>query len=279
MADDDVDISDLSFDDKVAFLEGELPKPVQDFLHSPERDAVSLRLSQKYGLHADQAGIFEKAYLYMLLGVNSPDEFVQDLKDGGLAPDTINGLTNDVNEQVFKRLREQERTSVQSTPVRAPAPAAVPAMQVLPTPPAAAAPIQVPVQAPETPAYNLIRPSEPAAVSAPLPQVRTMRSDIEALQHPERQIVPTAVTPQGSMPVIPDPAHVTPARSFQTASVPYTSAPVASNPSPIYSVPSMPIAPRLPNVAPTPINPIVAQAPTASAPHDHDSDPYREPLS
>lgn len=87
----------------------DLPLPIRKFLQSPERDAVSLRLTQKYGLHADDAGTFERAYIYMLLGVFTPDEFVQELRENGLNENTIRGLATDVNEQVFKKLRQEER--------------------------------------------------------------------------------------------------------------------------------------------------------------------------
>jgi len=108
---DDVNISDLSLDEQMAVLMTELPEPIQRFLQSPERDAVSLRLTQKHGLHADVAATFERAYLYMLLGVYTPDEFVHELRKGGVDDTTIRGLATDVNEQVFKRLREQEKQS------------------------------------------------------------------------------------------------------------------------------------------------------------------------
>lgn len=125
------ELESLPFEQRIALLMGDLPAPLQRFLRSPERDAVSLRISQKYQLHADQAGVFEQAYLYLLIGVNSPDEFVQDLKKAGIAEDTIRGLAADINEQVFKKLQQEERGAVSTpapvTPVVVPAPA-VPVM-------------------------------------------------------------------------------------------------------------------------------------------------------
>jgi hypothetical protein len=106
--DDSFDTEGLSFDEKIALLEEELPVAIQNFLHSSERDSISLKLSQKYNLHADQAGAFERAYLYMLLGVNSPEDFVRDLQEAGIPSETIKGLTADINELVFKKLQQQE---------------------------------------------------------------------------------------------------------------------------------------------------------------------------
>lgn len=126
--------NELPFEQQIALLMEDLPAPLQKFLRGPERDAVSLQLSQKHRLRADQAGAFEQAYLYLLIGVNSPDEFVQDLKKAGIPDDTIRGLAADINEQVFKKLQREERMGP-SAPVQ-PAPAVVPAAAVPVMPPA-----------------------------------------------------------------------------------------------------------------------------------------------
>jgi hypothetical protein len=57
---------ELSMNEKIAILMEDLPVPVQNFLRGPERDAVSSELSTKYNLHADQAGVFERSFIYML---------------------------------------------------------------------------------------------------------------------------------------------------------------------------------------------------------------------
>jgi hypothetical protein len=280
--DDSIDVQNLSFEEKIRALEEYLPEPILNFLHSPERDAVSLRLSQKYNLHADQAGSFERAYLYMLLGVNTPEDFVQDLKDGGIDQDTIRGLTTDINELVFKRL-QQEELAVPATPAQAyrsaPPRAEVPVMQVAPPPPASPAPAPVPntppVMAPTpaepapTPSFNLIRPD--AIVSTPQPVFRTMQSDMEALQHPAPQ---PAEGGWSSMPTIPHPSQVSPARSFQTASVPYTSMPVASVPLPAEPAPFT--APTSSSVSLPPLTELKPQVPRVPVSGKYDSDPYRE---
>lgn len=304
MDEESLNVADLSLDDQIEILMEDLPEPIQAFLRGPERDATSTRLSQKYNLHADQAGAFERAYLYMLLGVNSPDEFTQDLKDAGLPPDTIRGLTNDVNEQVFKKLRDQELTpsSTEAAAYTEPQRPVVPVMQVgTPTPPPQVVPeLVAPVAPAPEPArvshlINLIRPENkesspaqqtvtepsyqapyPAPAPAPRPftptvepEMRTMASDMQALQHPEAihsasqpQNLPeipsvstmSAVSAMSTMPNIPHPSQVSAARSFQTASVPYTSVPTASQPaSETYS-------------APKPLT-------------DYSKDPYREPIT
>lgn len=108
--------SEPSFDKAVASFVSELPNPIQEFLRSPERDQIAIRLSQKYGLHVDQAGIFQLAYLHMLIGVASPEEFSITLKDAGIPVETVSKLIYDVNEEVFKPLRAKEQEFGTTTP-------------------------------------------------------------------------------------------------------------------------------------------------------------------
>ncbi|MDB5244991.1 MAG: Phage Tail Collar [Parcubacteria group bacterium] len=288
MDEETIDTDTLSLDEKMAILMDELPGPIQDFLSSPERDATSLRLTQKYGLHADQAGAFERGYIYMLLGIYNPDEFVQALREAGIAADTVRSLTNDVNEQVFKKLREEE-LNPESFPKPAyrsePAKVEVPVMQVgapqEQTPPVAA-PIQPAVSTP--PPFNLIQPQQ-AAVPAPftevtpaMPPVRTMASDINLIQHSE---LAPALPGQGTVQAEPHPWQTSPAQSFQTASVPYTSMPPASR-----AIPAPPVV-QLPNEwrpQPTPVPSTVVPQKIEHAPQsqpltkEYGSDPYRESI-
>ncbi|HYE22926.1 MAG TPA: hypothetical protein VEA92_00545 [Candidatus Paceibacterota bacterium] len=103
-------------DDAVATALLRIPEPIREFVMSPERDRVALELMQKYGLHADQAGDFERAYLQMLLGVKTPDEFRDSLREAGIPEPSINGLTTDVNEMVFKPLRRKEQEQSERRP-------------------------------------------------------------------------------------------------------------------------------------------------------------------
>ncbi len=114
--DEDVELEDASVTEAVAALLSELPKPVQDFVTGPERARIALSLSQKYNLHADQAGEFEHAYMFMLLGVSSPEEFVDSLTKAGIPAENVRGLAKDVNEQVFVPLRRAEQGARQSAP-------------------------------------------------------------------------------------------------------------------------------------------------------------------
>ena len=112
---------DTSFEENVQEVLQGLPQPLQDFLMGPERDAVTARITQRHNLHADQAGRFQKAFLFMLMGIFSPEQFAKDLADIGVSPETVRALANDVNEEVFKPLREKEQKPAPTPDAPAPA--------------------------------------------------------------------------------------------------------------------------------------------------------------
>lgn len=286
--DDDIDISGLNLDDKVAVLMRDLPEPVQNFLKSSERNEVSLQLSRKYNLHADAAGVFEKAYIFMLLGVHSPDQFVQELRDGGISEDTIKGLATDVNELVFKKLREQERTgAVASVTPIPPARPQVPVMgieikEAMPAP-APPQPVALPPYIAPAPVYQTPTPVPVSA--APIPNIpiyshppvaRTMESDMELAAQdfrpgPENQTMPAS--PSFAPPV---PAAYIP------APVQAYAAPIPQ-PQPAYTAPVPPPQPTAPAssypppaMAPVRLTPVERAHPNAPITKEYGSDPYRE---
>lgn len=193
---DEQSIPEMSTQETVDALMSDLPRPVQDFLKSEERDQVTRELTAKYNLHVDQAGEFERAFLFMLLGVATPEEFVSMLTDAGLTSDVISGLAGDVNTRVFMRLRELER---QATPPQAPVPQAQPQKpEPLPVP---AVTYEAPPPAPTLPGSPVSVPPPapppepvPAPVNVPMPPAtRTMASDIAAL---EQKPTPTPPAPR-----------------------------------------------------------------------------------
>lgn len=113
-------------------LVSELPKPVQEFVLGAEHDRVALELSKKYGLHVDQAGVFERSFMHMLLGISSPQEFVDNLTQAGLPEQTVRGLTQDINELVFIPLRKAEQHLPAPKAQPAVSPQQSPEPQVLP---------------------------------------------------------------------------------------------------------------------------------------------------
>ena len=174
-------------EDAIGTLVGGLPGPVRDFVTSPERARIALSLSEKYNLHVDQAGEFEKAYMFMLLGIASPEEFVDTLTKAGLPPDTVRGLAKDVNEQVFVPLRKAEQTP------------AAPKQEAAPVLPGTSLPVPPPVPH-RTPAPPLVAP--PSVNQAP-----PAHPYIYGIPHMPQHVV---YMPQYGMPYGPAPMYVWP---------------------------------------------------------------------
>jgi hypothetical protein len=166
-----------TLEEDMAAVMAELPAPVRNFLSSPERDRTIRDLTGKYQLHVDQGGVFAKSFLLMLLGISSPDEFVASLRDAGIAEAVVAGLTADINERVFTKLRAQEMNSSVSladaptAPAARPAPATAP-MQAVPTARELPPPANLPGAGVADPNIGMPPPAAPAPMSAPEQLVR-----------------------------------------------------------------------------------------------------------
>lgn len=290
--------------EKIAFLLTQLPKPVRDFVESRERTDIALALSQKYQLHVDQAGVFERSFLHMLIGIASPVEFVEDLREAGISEETITGLANDLNDQVFKKLRRQEQEIGQ-----APQPATPPSPQApataAPTPaPAPVAP--PPLPAPEPPAPEPMRtmqadmahiqgqyqaPPQYAPMYQPMQQVQYVPFGYAPIpmQQPGGYWVPVVMPqqiqapmqapasypqPQYQPPVPPPPAPA-PVPVHEAPVPPLPPAPPAAEPEPTYTPP-----PPVRSAAPPPNLPRFEQSAQEATPlrKEYSVDPYREPI-
>jgi len=269
---------EMNVDDALQTLMQDLPLPVREFLSSPRRDAVVSKLSQKYGLHADVAGKFERAFLYMLLGVFTPPEFIAELTNAGLPEVTVNGLVEDVNQEVFIPLRNAERTAATAEPTArptpvVPAPSFTPQPAVFVPPPAPVAPVPTvpvvpaPTPAPTTPTYTPTPPQSPV-IPAPTPyiapspviepQMRTMASDMAfAKEH------------RPSLPEFMGGAHTTPTPTHEVSAP--APLPIPQAPLPATPTPSSPSA--QPFRAPPPNLP---GAPEIRPVREYSVDPYRE---
>lgn len=236
--------SDMSVDEAISTLLSELPKPVQDFVTGPERARIALSLSQKYQLHVDQAGAFEVAYMHMLLGISSPEEFVDTLTKAGIAAETVRNLANDVNEQVFVPLRKAEQ--------------APPAPVIATPPPAPAAPI-------------LPGSTEPVPQQVVPPP--THHYPVPAAPLPHTLIYPPYAVPYGT------PMYMMPVHHPQQWVAPPVAAPLPEQPVPTPPVPVQPSTPiPVPPLMETrPIAPPVQLSTPIQK--EYSADPYREPFT
>ena len=94
-----------------------VPAPVRSFILD-ELPSASESLMNRYRLHVDQGGVLETELLLMLLGQSTPKEFVDALAKSGVPEETVRQITDDVNKEVFMRLRraEQEGEALPSSP-------------------------------------------------------------------------------------------------------------------------------------------------------------------
>ena len=184
-----------------------LPIELQNFIKGSERDEVTLRLMKRHNLHADQAVRFQKAFLFMLMGIFSPEQFSQDLTDIGIAPETVRALAADVNEEVFKPLRAKEEqasslsTAGPATPkLSVPTPVQAPVV-VLPTPP-----LQLAPQSKKTAFLESFTPTSPLPKQAPLltdiPHAESAQGMLPPPPHPEA--LPVGI-PSATQPIAPPP--------------------------------------------------------------------------
>lgn len=271
-------ISDDDINQSVAVLLEHLPAPVRAFVKSQERTDIALALSQKYRLHADQAGVFEQSFLYMLLGVSDPKEFVADLREAGISEEAVAGLANDLNEQVFKPLRREEEQ------------VAAPAAPPPPPPPSAPAPPPPPPPPPVAPAEPMrTMGTDMAHVQAgyqmPYPQ-QPMYPSVQQVQYVPFGYAPIPMQQPGGywVPVVlPQQQPVYPPQMQQ----PVPPSPPPPPPAPVV-VPATPPPPPPPpvferEVPPPPPNlPTMEVSPTESADplkKEYGVDPYREPFS
>jgi hypothetical protein len=215
--------SEPDFDESVALILKDLPPSIQDFLTGPERDRVTLALTEKHQLHADQAGAFQQAFVFMLMGIYTPEQFTHALLDAGVPQTTIDPLIIDLNEQVFKPLSEKVK---QPAPVAAPAPRPplIPAMQLVDQPRAVPPP---PVPTPPSATFT-------APVSEPQ-GVRTMADDMQAVKEHR---TPEPIETRAPLPLSPTPSTPAPA---PTAPAPSRTIPPPANlpgiaPPPLYRV-------------------------------------------
>jgi len=177
----------MTLDDAVAALVAGMPAPVQKFVTGTERTRVTMALSKKYALHVDQAGEFERAFIFMLLGISTPEEFVVSLHEAEIPPEAVNGLIEDVNKEVFMRLRDEERAQI--APVvsfrsQPPKPVVSPPSLSPPHPPLPSAPRLAPI-----PTYSLL-PSHDEPAGPPPHFVNVLKAPRAPKQVPPPSMLP-----------------------------------------------------------------------------------------
>jgi hypothetical protein len=115
---------DLVLDENIKQVIRTLPAPIRTYIGQGGYSLVAKGLMKKYGLRIDQGTVLEREIMLLLMGIENPSEFTAALAtEGRLDQQAINGITHDVNEQIFIPLSQQMRSSTVQQPTR-PAPRA-----------------------------------------------------------------------------------------------------------------------------------------------------------
>lgn len=250
-----------------------LPPIIRNYITKGKYTAAAQNLMRQYKLRIDQGGVIERELLLLLMGVETPDEFVAALaSDAGLDKAIVDNITRDINNQIFIPLRAEE--------MKASAAAGKPTAPAVQT--GSHFQLQNKIPTPQRPMPS--RPSMPAG--APRQSLPQMPFDhlLEDHEEPHIDFKPQSA-PRPAMPVMPQAARTAP---------PPPNLPGAMPPAP---APSAPVAPKViqpGNRAPGPIPPTVAPTPAAKPPAPaaglkfstppmpsgakYSTDPYREPI-
>ena len=251
-------MDELDLEQSIEILLSRVPTPVRDYvLHNLSGEVRTLM--EKYQLHLDQAGVLQKELLLMLLGQEEPAEFMKELSAAGIPSETVQSLMADINDNVFKPLRQKEQEAAM-------------------TPPPAPKPPKV---------------EEP--VAAPAPMARTMESDIRATAPPPETLPPYPQMPTGpqtqtywvpvSITAVPQPYMTQQPPSFAAAPPPTPTPPSIPEPSKVEEHVAPPPAPTPPPPAPRaweppPPPPNLPTIEKSDIPikKEYGADPYREPV-
>lgn len=303
--------SGLALDESVKQVMQTLPPVVRDYLAQGKYTLVAKSLMAKYGLRIDQGGVLEREIMLLLMGIESPTEFMQALaEEARLDQGVITSIVQDINAQIFVPLREEERKggagSLMPTAPTAPAQAtAQPAshfhLQNKITPPPR--PVQQP--SPVKPLVSVLQGNPPArftqparpAIAAPSPAAsNTLLEDHEephiefnkapaptssippqkapAPQSPLGEVLSRIIPPGGRPAFAPAPKTAFPTQVPPRANPPQTPSAIAS-----------PAAASQPNRSPSVPKPTLSGAPAPVLPKaplapakPYSTDPYREPI-
>ncbi len=111
------DHSELTLEKSVREVMRTLPPAIRTYLSQGTYTSVAKSLITKYALRIDQGGILEREIMLLLMGIENPDEFTQSLaEEAKLDKKTIEGISQDINTQIFMPLQEGMKGGVTTAP-------------------------------------------------------------------------------------------------------------------------------------------------------------------
>lgn len=214
------DQQELTLEESVKQVMQTLPPPIRDYLSRGKYTPVAKELMAKYGLRIDQGGILERGMMLLLMGIEDPAEFSKALvEEAKLDQQAVNGIMQDINEQIFVPLREEMRKGsvpapTASKPIVAPAPSAATPRVLIPAPPVRKPALR------DVLASVMKAPTAPAAQIIPTPAIVSV---------PAVPLASPRAAPPENLPGVPRPPQTVPAAPAQESRTepPKQSAPAA----------------------------------------------------
>lgn len=226
-------------------------------------NAIS-KIRDRYNLHIDVIGQISKDVGHLLLGFMDPVSFLESLVGKGIDRESAKAIVTDLNQEIFLPLQKKMREG--ASPVEDEDDDSYTEPPAFRTPP-----VRIHMPVPKIESTVLAVPTQ----SVNLMEQGYGQNDVVAAAQGQG-VADTPVKPV----VTPHPWQTSPASSFQTASVPYTSTPHASQPAvqaaPVEQV-QLPPTPDLPNTYVPPAAPPIPQQSTPLT-KEYSVDPYREPI-
>jgi hypothetical protein len=228
------------------------PPAVQDAVMSEQTALFAEKLRTEYDLHIDVAATISSLLGHLLLGLTSPAEFLEELKEKSVDPATATRIMNDINQQIFIPLRDTMRAGESGGAKAAAAPVKAPEAQPVPL---TAKPPPKPA-----PAGMIVHPPLPSAPlpGSTLPGTVTIKPGLPTMSTPAADKVLNQLAP-----VAPPAPAVTPARPAMPLSR-AAPEPPANLPGVIQPKPITPMAATLP--APHPITFALPKVPASPPP-------------
>ncbi len=182
------------------------PPAIRDVYISEESANFVESLRDKYGLHVDVAGGLGRTIGFMLLGLLSPQEFLENITSSRVSESQARQIMADVNQKIFAPLQQQMREggnkptgqvgvpsyqapkppAPQPRPMQAPPPPRPPMppqqrpMQqpyIPPPRPPVQQPSQLPSMSPQRPPMPKVQPQAPRVAPPPPPNLPGVMSD------------------------------------------------------------------------------------------------------
>ena len=283
-------MAELTLEESIQQILPTLPLPIQKFFEQRKLGATAQFLMERYALHIDQGTVLERELMFLLLGLESPDEFAAELyAQLPISEQVVQDILADINKEVFIPLQEEMKKAIGNIPQSA-KPVMPPSREESKT------------SMSPTPANPQLPPRPPVAFSGGGPrilppsaqgfgrvqQINASMPNYSPPQplkyfHLENKIPPREVSQTSLKPVVDEKLledREEPHIEFNKS--PARTAPPPSNLPGVFIPPEVPMVQPLPatpkiETPPAPLKPTVSPlAPVSSRPYS--SDPYREPI-